>query len=54
MYVLSGDLRIAGGNQANSGRLEVRIDGEWGTVCDDGFNDVNANVACKHLGYNRY
>ena len=36
----------------NTGLLEVRRDGsEWGSVCDDSFNDASANVACRWLGY---
>jgi len=47
-----GDLRISGGG--SSGRLEFRdSDGRWGTVCDDGFNDDEADVACRQLGYRR-
>jgi hypothetical protein len=44
-----GGTRIAGGGQ--SGRLEVRISGQWGTVCDDSFADVDARVACRELGF---
>lgn len=32
-----------------SGRLEYRYDGQWGTVCDDAFDNNNngAQVACR-------
>ena len=45
-------MRISGGGE--SGRLEFReYDGEWGTVCDHGFNREAADVACKQMGYRR-
>jgi len=44
-------LRLAGGGSPRSGRLEVYYNGEWGTVCDDFFNDVTARVACNTLGF---
>ena len=34
-----------------SGLLEVYFDGEWGYVCDDGWNEVNGDVVCRILGY---
>lgn len=32
-------------------RLEVKYDGEWGTVCNKGFTAKSANVVCKELGF---
>ena len=50
-----GDVRLVRGTVSDqkfsSGRLEIFINGEWGTICDDHFDLTDANVACKQLGY---
>lgn len=33
------------------GRVEVKLNGEWGTVCDDAFNDDVATVLCTQMGF---
>ena len=43
------DLSVDGGTI--SGRLQVYYRGQWGTICDDGFSDADAMVACRQLGY---
>ena len=32
------------------GRLEVWFKGEWGTVCEDSFDDNAAAVVCRSIG----
>jgi len=39
------------GPVASEGRLEVRYNGTWGTVCRHSFTDNEARVVCNDLGF---
>ena len=47
----TGQLRLAGGNTANEGRVEICMNNVWGTVCDDFWGNADATVVCRQLGY---
>ena len=54
LYVGEGDLRLDGpllNNSYGAGRLEIFLQGEWGTVCDNGFGLSEGDVACRQLGF---
>lgn len=44
------DVRLVGGNNATSGRVEVKYHGVWGTICDDEFGNEEGSVVCRMLG----
>ncbi|XP_036336619.1 uncharacterized protein LOC118746806 isoform X9 [Rhagoletis pomonella] len=48
---LGYEVRLAGGESANMGRVEVKILGKWGYVCDDKFGLRDAEVVCRELGF---
>ena len=39
---------------SSAGRLEIYLNGHWGTICNIGFGSDDATLACNQLGYRTY
>ena len=46
-----GKVRLMGGDSELERRVEVCYNGVWGTVCDNGWDERDATVVCKQLGF---
>lgn len=46
-----GAIKLVGGREEFEGNVEVLHDGQWGSVCDDEWDDAEADVICRQLGY---
>ncbi|XP_006629273.1 neurotrypsin isoform X2 [Lepisosteus oculatus] len=44
-------IRLMDGQNKKEGRVEIYIHGQWGTICDDGWTDRDADVVCRQLGF---
>ncbi|XP_028391577.1 uncharacterized protein LOC114516333 [Dendronephthya gigantea] len=44
-------IRLAGSDKPDEGRVEIYFDGEWGTICDNGWDMDDASIACTEMGF---
>ena len=46
-----GDVRLVDGDNNRSGRVELCLNGVWGTVADQQWTTMDAQVVCAQLGF---
>ena len=46
-----GAIRLVGGITEREGRVEICLQNQWGTVCDNGWGGSDSRVVCRQLGF---
>ncbi|XP_053388146.1 deleted in malignant brain tumors 1 protein-like [Mercenaria mercenaria] len=46
------ELRLIGGRGNFEGTIDINYQRQWGTICDKGFTNQDAEVVCKMAGFN--
>lgn len=57
-HCLHGSVRVLASSEnldsTYYGRVEVCVNGTWGTICSDFWENKDASVVCTQLGYSEY
>ena len=46
---ITGSVRLQGGSNSSEGRVEICLNNEWGTICDQMWDETDAAVVCRQL-----
>lgn len=49
-----GSVRLTGTRSHRYGIVEVCVNGTWGTVCSEFWDDMDAKVVCRQLGLSQH
>ena len=49
--ISTGMLRLTDGLTQHEGRVEIYWDSEWKWICSDEWEEIDAVVVCRQLGY---
>ena len=52
LTICTDPVRLVNGSTPHEGRVEVLIDGQWSSVYDVYWDNREAAVVCRQLGYN--
>ena len=48
-----GEVKLVGGISNSTGTIQLCLNGQFGTICGDGFYTDDAQVVCSALGFQR-
>ena len=46
------EVKLVDGASTEDGRVVICVNGLWGSVCHNNWDDYDAGVLCQQLGYN--
>lgn len=49
-----GEIRLANNSTESEGRVEICVNGLWGTMCPNNTSTLDVKTICKQLGFSEY